>query len=130
MTYTPVEWMALILIVISAIKIIVILVKPKAWNDSVVKKLWKNSGLAMIVSLILAAVALYYLLQELTIVQILATMLFLALLMAIGVSAYKKEIIGLADKMLKNKSVIKKSWLYLIIWIVLLLWGAKELFLA
>ena len=130
MTYTPVEWMALILIVISAIKIIVILVKPKAWNDSVVKKLWKNSGLAMIVSLILAAVALYYLLQELTIVQILATMLFLALLIAVGVAAYKKEVIGLADKMLKNKAVIKKSWLYIIIWIVLLLWGAKEIFLA
>ena len=46
-------------------------------------------------SLILAAVVLYYLLQTLTIIQIFAVMLFLALLTAIGVAAYGNEIIGM-----------------------------------
>ena len=128
MNFTPVQWMALILIVVSAIKIIVILIKPKAWNDGVVKKIWKNSGFMMIVSLILAAVVLYYLTKELTIVQILASMLFFALFAAVGIAIYKKEVLALADKLMKDKTIIKRSWLYILLWVVLLVWGAKELF--
>ena len=126
--FTPIEWMALILIVVSAVKIITILVNPGAWNANVVKKVWANSNLAMIVSLILAAIVLYYLLQGgLTIVQILAVTLFVALLMAAGAAAYKKELIAMADKMLKDKAMIKKSWIYIIVWVVLLAWGVKVL---
>tara|TARA_Y100000310_G_C20426761_1_gene689461 strand:- start:204 stop:596 length:393 start_codon:yes stop_codon:yes gene_type:complete len=128
MAFTPIEWMALILIVASAVKIIIILVNPNSWNTSVVKKVWANSNLTMVVSLILAAIALYYLLLGgLTIVEILAVTLFVALLMAAGAAAYKKQIIELADKMLKDKSLVKKSWLYIIIWVILLVWGAKVL---
>ena len=128
MNYTPIEWMALVFILVVAVKLIVILVNPRTWYDSVVKKVWKSPGLCMIVSLVLAALTLYYLLQEITIVQILAVMLFLALLMAVGMSVYQKEILALADKMLKDKTIIKKSWLYIIIWIALVVWGAGVLF--
>ena len=128
MNFTPVEWIALILMVIVAIKLIVILVSPKAWFNSVAKPLWKNAGLMTLVSLVLAAVVLYYLLVELTIVQILAVMAFLALLAAVGVGTYKKEVLALADKLLKDKTIIRKSWLYILIWAVLILWGAGVLF--
>ena len=37
------------------------------------------------------------------------------------------ELIAMADKMLKDKSMIKKSWLYIVVWVILLAWGAKVL---
>ena len=119
---TPIEIMALVLAIVVAIKLIVVLIKPKAWLDSVVKPIWKNPAVTMIISLILAAVTLYYLLTEITIVQIFATMLFLVLLMAVGVSVYFNEIAAMGTKMLKSKAVIKKSWLYILIWIALVVW--------
>ncbi|MAH45718.1 hypothetical protein CMI37_07800 [Candidatus Pacearchaeota archaeon] len=128
MVFTAIEWMALILVMFVAIKLIVILVNPNAWNTKVIKKVWAHAHLAMAVSLGLAAVVLYYLLQSgLTIVQILAVTLFVALLMGAGAAAYKNEIIELAENLLKDKSLVKKSWLYIVIWIILIVWGAKIL---
>lgn len=125
---TPIEIIALIIIIISAIKIIVILANPKSWAD-VVKKIWANPMITSVISFILAAIVLYYLLQSgLTIVQILAVTLFVALLMAVGIGMYATEMISMATKMLK-KGVLKKAWFYTLIWIVLLIWGAKELFM-
>ena len=120
---TPVEIMALILAIVIALKLIVVLIKPKAWLDGVVKPVWKNPAVTMIISLILAAVTLYYLnASGIGIVQIFATMLFLVLLFAVGISVYFNEIMAMATKMLKNKAIIKKSWLYILIWIALTVW--------
>lgn len=126
---TPIEIIALIVIIVSVIKILVILVKPKIWVDSVVKRVWANPMIMSIISLVLAAIVLYYLIQSgLTIVQILAVTAFVSLLIAIGVGTYANELISMAAKMLK-KGIMKKAWLYIIIWIVLLVWGAYELFM-
>lgn len=125
---TPIGIIALILIIVSAIKIIVILVNPKSWAD-LVKKIWVNPMVTSIVSLILAAIVLYYLIQSgLTIVQILAVTAFVALLMAVGIGIYANEVISMATKMLK-KGILKRAWLYTLIWIILLIWGAYELFM-
>ena len=126
---TPIEIIALILIIVSAIKIIVILANPKSWAD-IVKKIWANPMVTSIISLILAAIVLYYLVwvEGITIVQILAVTGFVVLLMAVGIGMYATEMISMATKMLK-KGVLKKAWLYTLIWIVLLIWGAKELFM-
>ena len=126
---TPIGIIALILIIISAIKIIVILVNPKSWADTV-KKIWANPMVTSIISLILAAIVLYYLVwvEGLTIVQILAVTAFIVLLMAVGIGMYAKEVISMSTRLLK-KGVLKKAWLYTLIWIVLLIWGAKELFM-
>jgi len=125
---TPIGIIALILIIVSAIKIIVILVNPKSWAD-IVKKIWANPMVMSIVSLILAAIVLYYLIQSgLIIVQILAVTAFVGLLMALGIGIYANEVISMATKMLK-KGILKKAWLYTLIWIILLIWGVKELFM-
>ncbi len=125
---TPIEIIALIVIIISAIKIIVILVNPKSWAD-IVKKVWVNPMVMSIVSLILAAIVLYYLIQSgLTIVQILAVTAFVALLMAVGIGMYATEVISMATKMLK-KGILKKAWFYTLIWVALIVWGAYELFM-
>lgn len=125
---TPIETLALIAMLVIAIKLIVILVKPKAWAD-LVKKIWANPVLMEVIVLILATITLYYLLQELTIVQIFTVILFIALVAATSIAAYSKEMIALSQKMLKDKNIAKKAWLSILIWIILILWGLKELFM-
>src|SRR3989338_168795 len=118
-----IETLAWVFFIVAAVKLIVVLVSPKIWLNSVVRKILKNSFLAGLVSFVLAVVCLYILLQELTIVQIFAVMLFVSLLAALGIAAYSKEVVGLAEKLMKDKKILKKSWFYLLIWIALVVWG-------
>ena len=126
---TIVEWMAAITAIAVVIKILVILVKPKAWMG-VVKPIYANSVVLMIVGLILAGGSLYYLTQAgMSIVDMFAVLFFLSMLMMVSVAAYNKELMALGQKMLKNRSVLRKGWLSLIIWLVLAIWALKELFI-
>ncbi|MEI6058183.1 MAG: hypothetical protein WCP89_00240 [archaeon] len=127
--FTPTQWIAFIFMAIAAIKIIVILISPKAWYNNVAKPIWKRATLMMVVCLVLAAIVLYYLLQSgINIVQIFAVTAFVVLVMAAGAAIYVKDIISLATRMIRDKSLVKKSWLYILIWVVLIIWGAKVLF--
>lgn len=124
---TPIEIMALIIAVFAAIKILVILINPKSWMN-VVKTVYGNPILTTIISLVLAVVVLNYLLVELTIVQIFAVMLFLSLLMVIGIAAYSKDILQLASKLLEDREVLKKAWLAIIVWVILIVLVLYTLF--
>jgi len=121
--------LALIVAVIAAVKILVLLIKPKAWLDSVVKPIYSIPALTIIVSLVLAGFVLNYLLNAgFTIVDIFAVMAFFSLLMAISFAAYAKDTIVWAGKLLKDKRVIKKAWLAILIWVVLIVWVLYSLF--
>jgi hypothetical protein len=125
MTLTAVETIALITILLSLTKIITVMINPQAYNRAVVKKFWKHPHALGFFSLILALVVLYYLIQEITIVQIFASIAFMALLMVYALSLHPKDIVKLTDKFYKDRSIIKHFWIYLVIWIILLLWGLK-----
>ena len=116
-----IEIMALIVAVISMIKIIVILINPKYWK-AVAHVVCKNQVATTVIALVLAVVVLRYLLTELNILQIFATMLFLILLMAVSFSSYSKEMLQLTDKVLSNRDVLKKGWVPIIIWLALIAW--------
>jgi len=129
MAYTSIEIIALILIIISAIKVVVLLIKPQAWMNFT-KKLWKNSVVMGGVSLILAAIVLYYLTQSgMTIVQILAAGAFIALLIAVGLAGHVDCLMKEYASEIKAKTLWKKHWLYTLIWVVLLVWGAYTIFM-
>lgn len=119
---TPIEIFAFIAAIAGAVKILVLLIKPKVWLDSVVKKVYKIPVLTAVISLALSLAVLYYLLEELTITQIFAVMLFIALLAAISIAAYSKEMVSLAEKLTRDKKPLKKAWLAILIWIVLIIW--------
>lgn len=125
---TPVEWIATILIVFSAVKVVVLLIKPVAWMNFA-KGVWAKPGVVRLVGVVLGAVVLYYLLMELTIVQILATATFVVLLIMIGLSEEVPYLIKKYDALVKKGGLWKQYWLYTLIWIVLLVWGAKELWM-
>ncbi|MFH1711085.1 MAG: hypothetical protein ABH840_02120 [Nanoarchaeota archaeon] len=117
---------ALIFAVVALVKIVTILIKPRAWFN-LADKIWKAPNLMMLVCLVLAAFVFYYLIQELTIVQIFAVTLFVALLGGVSIASYSKELIALSSKMLKDRSAVKKAWISIIVWLVLVLWALKEL---
>lgn len=124
---TPIETMALLVALLAAIKLVVILINPKTWLG-VVKKIYVNPILTTLVALVLAIVTLNYLLKELTLVQIFAAMLFFMFLMLLGFAAYSEDMLVFADKLLKNKTTIKKAWLAILVWIILIIWVLKALF--
>ena len=128
MTFTPVETIALIIIVIATIKILILLLKPMAWMNFAKKIYLTNPKLTQIIYLVLATLVLYYLLQEMTIVQILAVAAFMSLLIGIGLMPIMGDLFKKYEGIVKRGNIWKDSWLYTLIWIALMVWGVKELF--
>lgn len=127
MNFGILEFLALILIVLSAVKLVVLLINPQSWFESV-RKLYTNPQITSGVALILALIVLYLLIDSgVTIVEIMAVCLFLALLIVIGIAKYAKSIIDWANQQ-DMKSILKEQWLYALIWILLLGWGLQAIF--
>ncbi len=124
---TPIQIMALIVAVLGAIKLIVIVIDPKIWLKKVVKPIYANTMLASLIGLIIAGVSLYYLKQTMTIVDIFAVMLFFFGLMLMSFAVMSKEMVALADKVLR-KDGLMRFWLPMLVWILLLIWVFYALF--
>lgn len=125
----PIEIIALVFALAILIKLITVLISPKSWL-ALVKKIYASPAILMIVELILACIIFYYLnVAGITLIQIAAIGAFIALLMGISVAAYYKDILGMAEKMLKNHAIVKKAWLAILIWLILALWILYVLFL-
>ena len=128
MAFTPVENIALILIVISVIKIAVLLVNPKSWMNFA-KNLYSKPKAVSTIALILAVIVFYYLLQSgITVVEILAVTAFVVLLILIGLAKEVGPLMKKYDSIIKKGNLWKENWLYTLIWVVLLVLGIRELF--
>jgi len=129
---TPIEIMALIVAVFVGFKLLVVLISPKSWMGIVkTVTIWKNPIPTILVSIVLAAVTLMYLLQELTIVQIFATTLFVMFLMIISLSSCAKATLAVEKQVFKELDVKKLSmeaWLAIIVWGILTIWVLYALF--
>ncbi len=123
----PVEVMALLLTASVIIKLVVGLVSPESWLSAIPKKLLRHPTLITLLSLALAVVVLIFLLKELTIVQIFAVLLFLAPLLLLAFVPFAKDL-TLEDKIFEGKSILKKSWLTVLIWLILAVWVLYTLF--
>jgi hypothetical protein len=124
---TPIQIMALIVALLGAIKMIVVFLSPKSWINSVVNPIYKTPMIASLAGLIITGVSLYYLNQELTIVQIFAVLLFFMGLMLMTFAAVSKEMIKLAENVLR-KDGLMRFWLPILVWILLLIWVFYALF--
>ena len=126
MALSPIEIIALIFVLGGLVKIIAIMTSRKAWTDFV-KGMYRSPGALLFVEVVLAAIVLYYLLQELNIVQITASLTLGALLTGIVFAVYKKEVLPPMLGILKKDS-LKKSWLPILIWFILMVWTLIEIF--
>jgi hypothetical protein len=124
---TTVGIIALVLLVLAMIKMLVLLISPKFYLGYV-KKIFKNKVVFQIGCLVLAAIVLFFLLKELTIIQIFASAAFVSLLVGIGVSDFGERIVSVYRKHLRNKTLWKSYWLYIVLWLALMVWVFLELF--
>lgn len=124
---SPIKIIALIFIIFAIIKLVIISINPMSWK-SVVKKIYIKPFVTATVGLIMAAVILRYLLEELTIVQVFASMTFMMALMIVQFAGLGNEIVELSDKFYNDRSILKKVWLSLILWIALMGWVLYEIF--
>lgn len=124
---TPIEIIAWILIIASAIKMITLLVNPKAWMNFA-KKFYAKPAVTKVVGFILAGIILFYLLEDgITIVQILATTAFVASLFLIGLASEMSYFMKKFEDMIKKGNIWKDYWFYTLIWVLLLGWAVFEL---
>lgn len=124
---TPIQIMALIVAILGGIKILVLIFDPKIWFKNVVKPIYANPMITTLIGLIIAGASLWYLLKEVTIVQIFAVFLFVFGVMLIGFATVAKETLAFADRLLK-KDGLKRFWLSMLIWILLIIWVFYALF--
>ncbi len=124
---TPIEIIALIFIAFAVIKLSVIWFSPKAWMK-IPKAMFSRPIALSVVSLALAGVVLYYLLQELTIVQVFASALFILLVIMASMTVFGKEIVPFAEKLMAGKSILKRMWFPLIVWDILIFWVLYAIF--
>ena len=126
MPFGTLETLAAIIIVLSVIKLVVLFISPKSLYGFA-RKIYSHPNVMSISALVLAAVVLYYLINAgITIVDIFAVMLFIVLIMVVGIARYANEMMDLVLKK-DPKNMLKEMWLYILIWVILLVWGIVEL---
>ncbi len=127
MAFTAIETIALILIIVTAIKLVVLLINPRSWMNFA-KGIYSNPKVVQIVAFILAVIVLYYLIQGgIGIVQIIATTVFIMLLMVIGMAPEVNNMMKNYEKKIK-KGIWKQYWFYTLLWVILLVWAVVEIF--
>jgi len=124
---TPVEIIAFIVAALVIVKIVVLLINKEAWMK-VPNAMFKQPMVTTVISLVLAAVVLYYLLAEITIVQIFAVIGLLMFLILPSFAVYSKEFMAMSNKLLKDKNVMRRSWIPTLIWVALSVWVLYVLF--
>ncbi len=120
--------LALIVIAIFVIKMVVLLVKPKAWMD-LAEKIYMNTIVTVIVSVILGYLVLGSLVEAgITYVQIFAVISFVILLFALSIAIYAKEMIALGRNLINSGSLWKKAWFPVLVWVVLCVLALNEMY--
>ena len=125
---TPIEIMALIAAIIVPIKIIMLLRSQKFWFNTVTRRYWGNAIITTILSLIVVIVTLFYLLQELTIVQIWAVTLFAMALISLALAPFSKYMLSVEKKWFTETNVLKTGLVAGIVWTILVIWVLYALF--
>lgn len=123
---SSIEIIALVVVLLSVIKIVFLLLSPEAWVRNV-GKLWTRPSVTTAVSLILMLVVLKYLLVELTIVEIFATFAFAALFMRLMLAPYAREFYEVTTRNIDPRTYLRKSWLPTLLWLGLSVWVITEL---
>ena len=117
---------ALLFILLSIVKILVVLMNKKSWYENVARPIYYNRQLSTFIFLVLAVVIFYYLIQELSFAQIFSVIAFTSLLLGLGFLQYSEEITGLMQKMYNKKY---NSWqiFYILLWVLLIVVALYEI---
>ena len=129
MNLSAIQVLAGLLIVLAAVKLAVVLVSPKVWVRFM-KRVYAVPPVTSAIALLLAAIVLYLLLLSgLTIVQVLAVTVFVSLLLVAGGAPFSGQLIGWLETQ-SLTTILRAQWLYVVVWVGLLAWGAWALVVA
>ncbi|SRR3989344_2562184 len=125
MTLTPIETIALIFSVIGIIKLLVILINRRSWFP-IIRGIYGNPKISSAIVFALSLIVFYYLIREITIIQLMATIGFVSLLMVLGFLQWNKEVLILAKKIFKDKLSLW-TLIYSLLWMILMFWAIYEI---
>jgi archaellum biogenesis protein FlaJ (TadC family) len=118
-----VEILGFLTAAIVILKIATVMKSQSFWFGNITSRYWKGSGnLTMILSFAVAAITLAILLQELTIVQIWAAMLFSMALISMGLAPFSKYILEAEKKWFTETNTLKTGWFPAVVWVALSVW--------
>ncbi|MFH1063542.1 MAG: hypothetical protein V1729_00510 [Candidatus Woesearchaeota archaeon] len=124
---TPIEIIALLGALLILVKLVVIAIKPNLWMK-LPHHAFKYPKVAMVGSLLLAFLMLYFLMEELNIIQIFACVMFTAFLIVSAVTSYSTEFVDLLKKLLKEKHVFAKALIPVAVWFLFAVWVLYAIF--
>jgi hypothetical protein len=128
MPFTAIEIIAATLAILGIIELIFILIAKQGYLDNVIKPALNNINVISFILIIIGIVIFYFLIQELTIVQIYAVVAFSAILMGVMLFQYSNDLMPLVERVYKE-NFSGLMWIYIIIWLVLSLWVLYVIFL-
>ena len=122
MSFSVIEILASILIILAVIKVIILVIDPQIWLNFI-SKLYTSPTVMTVIGFMLSLLVLYFIINAgISIVEILAVCLFIALLMLTGLANYADNLVAwIRDQEVIN--VIKNLWLYSAMWLFLIIWG-------
>lgn len=124
---TSLEIIALILIAIGLLELVICLYDPKLILK-IAKPIYTRPLLAQIIYLIGGGLVFYFLIQELTIVQIMATVLFAGCVMGLALAPIGRELLDIFSKQIFEGRFWKDYALAWIVWLGLIIWTLLKIF--
>ena len=124
---TPLETLALIFALLILLKMIIVLINPKAWLN-LTKSLFNKKPVTALIYFILMIIAGYYVFTSLSIIQISAVMLFTSLLIALAWVPYAQTMMDLRKKVIKQDHILRKNWLTFLIFLIIAMLILKSIF--
>ncbi|MDP6293317.1 MAG: hypothetical protein QF486_03490 [Candidatus Woesearchaeota archaeon] len=124
---TPLEIIATVFAVIILVKLVLIMINPSGWMKMVKPLYVQQKNTIMFVYAVLAIVLGYYIFQSMSIVQVSAVMFFTAALMGLAVAPHGKDILALADSIVKRR-IQGLCWISFAVWVLIALWTLKAIF--
>lgn len=117
------EIMALVFSLLILVKIIgLFILSPQRWMRMVVS-IYRNKRLVLGVLVVFTVVVGYFILTTLSIITVMAALLFASLLLALGLIPYSSAFLTAAKKVLATRAdLLKNFWLVLLIWLGLAVW--------
>ncbi|AOY90924.1 hypothetical protein BKK79_03170 [Cupriavidus sp. USMAA2-4] len=115
--------LAAVLIALAVLKLCAVLLAPQGWLHAM-RRLYARPALLAALAYVLAALVLYALLASgLSIVQILAVCLFMALLTMAGMVPLAPRLLEAMAEPGALRRMMRAQWLYVLVWLALLAWG-------
>jgi hypothetical protein len=122
---TALEIIALIFIAFFIIKIAMLLAMPKAWAEGPGKQLSGNQAVSYAFNIIAGALLLYFLLKELSIVQVFVAAMLGTLITMITLTPYTPSLLR---EIGAGEGLLRKTWLGTLVTVVLMAWVLWDIF--